>query len=268
MKKILFVNHEITPYVPDSELSLAGKNVPFCVQEKGCEIRTFMPKWGNINERRGQLHEVIRLSGLNIVIDDIDHPTIIKVASIPQTKIQVYFIDNEDFFMKRGMDCDENGVPYADNAERAIFFARGVIDTIKKLRWTPDIIHCQGWMSAFLPFYIKKAYNDDVTVCNAKIVTSFFSPLGITPIKDPNIKKHIEYKNITADDLAGYEDTMTGTDLAKLAIEYSDGLICGAKDVDPKILDMIANSGKKCLEYPGEDFADAYINFYDSLFEE
>ena len=145
-KKVLFINQEISPYVPESELSIMGRDLPNKMQEAGYEIRTFMPKWGNINERRGQLHEVIRLSGMNLIIDDTDHPLIIKVASIPQTRLQVYFIDNDDYFMKRLMAEDENGQEYTDNGERAIFFARGVLETVKKLRWVPDIIHCQGWI--------------------------------------------------------------------------------------------------------------------------
>ena len=141
-KKILFINQEISPYVPDSYLSLMGRNLPQKMQEMGHEIRTFMPKWGNINERRGQLHEVIRLSGMNIIINDTDHPLIIKVASIQSSRIQVYFIDNEDYFIKRQMATDETGEDYLDNGERAIFFARGVLETVKKLRWVPDVIHC------------------------------------------------------------------------------------------------------------------------------
>ena len=147
-KKVLFINQEIAPYVPETALSIMGRDLPTKMQEEGFEIRTFMPKWGNINERRGQLHEVIRLSGMNLVIDDTDHPLIIKVASIPQTRLQVYFIDNDDYFMKRKMAVDENGEEYDDNGERAIFFARGVLETVKKLRWSSEVIHCQGWMSS------------------------------------------------------------------------------------------------------------------------
>ena len=147
-KKVLFINQEMVPYVPTSEMATMGRNLPQKIQENGFEIRTFMPKWGNINERRGQLHEVIRLSGLNLIIDDTDHPLIIKVASIPVSRLQVYFIDNEDYFQRRRtMTEDESGEEFTDNGERAIFFARGVLETVKKLRWTPDIIQCQGWMA-------------------------------------------------------------------------------------------------------------------------
>ena len=149
--KVLFITQEITPYVPESELSKMGRYLPQAIQEKGKEIRTFMPKWGNVNERRNQLHEVIRLSGMNLIIDDTDHPLIIKVASIQAARMQVYFIDNDDYFQQRLMKLDENGVEYNDNDERAIFYARGVLETVKKLRWCPDIIHCHGWMSALVP---------------------------------------------------------------------------------------------------------------------
>ena len=169
-KKILFVTQEMTPYVPASELAALGRDLPEEIQNKGREIRTFMPKWGNINERRNQLHEVIRLSGMNLIIDDTDHPLIIKVASIQSAHMQVYFIDNDDYFLKRQMGTDENGNEYADNGERAIFYARGVLETVKKLRWVPDIIHCEGWMSALVPLFVKTAYQDEPSFCDSKII--------------------------------------------------------------------------------------------------
>ena len=135
-----------------------GRFLPQAIQEKGREIRTFMPKWGNVNERRNQLHEVIRLSGMNLIIDDTDHPLIIKVASIQAARMQFTSLTMTTISSNRQMVADENGVEYKDNDERAIFYARGVLETVKKLRWCPDIIHCQGWMSAFVPLYIKKAY--------------------------------------------------------------------------------------------------------------
>ena len=159
--KVLFITQEITPYVSESEMANIGRNLPQAIQEKGREIRTFMPKWGNINERRNQLHEVIRLSGMNLIIDDTDHPLIIKVASIQSARMQVYFIDNDDYFQNRLQTADENGVEYDDNDSRAIFYARGVLETVKKLRWCPDVIHCHGWMTALAPLYIKKAYKDE-----------------------------------------------------------------------------------------------------------
>ena len=160
--KVLFITQEITPYVSESEMANIGRNLPQAIQEKGREIRTFMPKWGNINERRNQLHEVIRLSGMNLIIDDTDHPLIIKVASIQSARMQVYFIDNDDYFQNRMQAMDENGIEYDDNDSRAIFYARGVLETVKKLRWCPDVIHCHGWMTALAPLYIKKAYKEPV----------------------------------------------------------------------------------------------------------
>ena len=144
MKKVLYINQEMTPYIDESEMSILGTNVARAIQEKGgCEVRSFMPKWGHVNERRGQLHEVIRLSRIMIIIDETDHPLIIKVASLMPQRIQVYFIDNEDYFQRKAVHCDANGKFFQDNGERAIFFARGVLETVKKLRWKPDIIHCQ-----------------------------------------------------------------------------------------------------------------------------
>jgi starch synthase len=263
-KKILFINQEITPYVPDSELSLMGKQLPQVMQDNGHEIRTFMPKWGNINERRGQLHEVIRLSGMNLIIDDTDHPLIIKVATIVQTRIQVYFIDNEDYFSKRQMAQNEHGEDYPDNGERAIFFARGVLETVKKLRWVPDIIHVQGWMGAVVPLYIKTAYHEEPSFADTKVVTSLFtnnltSDLGI------NFKRCVPFREATADLLGKYDDNFNFEELGKLAIDYSDGIIAANKDVNKSLMKYAKEQGRPTLAYPGEDFCEAYEAFYEKL---
>ena len=185
-KKILFINQEITPYVPETEMSLMGNKLPQHVQESGCEIRTFMPKWGNINERRGQLHEVIRLSGLNLVIAGADHPLIIKVASLQSIRLQVYFIDNEDYFLRRGIFHDELGMPYSDNDERGFFFAKGVLETVKKLRWIPDIIHCNGWFTSFIPPLVRTLYGGESLFGGVKILYTLYDdtpdePIGANP---------------------------------------------------------------------------------------
>ena len=172
--KVLYITSEITPYLPESEISTISRYLPQGIQERGREIRTFMPKYGNINERRNQLHEVIRLSGMNLIIDDTDHPLIIKVASIQAARMQVYFIDNEDYFQRKATLTDANGNYFDDNDERSIFFVRGVLETVKKLRWVPDIIHCHGWITALTPLYIKKAYADDPCFKNSKIVYSVY----------------------------------------------------------------------------------------------
>ena len=263
-KKILFINQEIVPYVPDSNLSLMGKALPQVMQDGGHEIRTFMPKWGIINERRGQLHEVIRLSGMNLIIDDTDHPLIIKVATIVGTRIQVYFIDNEDYFTKRKMEQDENGNDYADNGERAIFFARGVLETVKKLRWVPDIIHVQGWMSAVVPLYIKTAYREEPSFANTKVVTSLF-PKTITADLGSNFKQCVEFREATVDLLKKYKDNFDFDELNKMAIDYSDGVIAAHKDVNPELLKYAAANNVPSLAYPGEDFYSAYEEFYEKI---
>lgn len=261
-KKILFINQEISPYVPDNNMSLMGRNLPQAMQEKGYEIRTFMPKWGTINERRGQLHEVIRLSGMNLIINDTDHPLIIKVASIQQARVQVYFIDNDDYFSKRQMATDETGEDYSDNGERAIFFARGVLETVKKLRWVPDIIHCQGWMSAVVPLYIKTAYHDEPSFANTKVVTSFFTN-SLKKDLGKNFKQSIEFREAKADLLTAYNDHFDFEELGKMAIDYSDGVILADEDID-KTLAAYAKDRIPVLDY-NPDFADAYESFFNQI---
>lgn len=262
--KILFINQEIYPYVPKSEMSCMGRDLSNKMQENGYEIRTFMPKWGNINERRGQLHEVIRLSGMNLIIDDTDHPLIIKVASIPQTRLQVYFIDNDDFFMKRQMACDESGKEYEDNGERAVFFARGVLETVKKLRWTPDIIHCQGWMSAIVPIYVKLAYSNEPTFANTKIVTSIFKDKLENSIGQ-NFKKSLELRNVSAETLGAYRDDFDFTELGKLAIDYSDAVIEAEENANASLIQYAIDNKKDVLRHSADNYIDSYKSLYDKI---
>ena len=193
--KVLFVSQEITPYLDETNMSVVGRNLPQGIQERGKEIRTFMPRWGCINERRNQLHEVIRLSGMNLVIDDTDHPLIIKVASIQSARMQVYFIDNEDYFQRKNILTDSKGAYFADNDERAIFFARGVLETVKKLRWAPDIIHCHGWFPAFLPILIKRTYKEDPVFAKSKVVYSVYDDAFDTPL-NAKVKSKLQLENI------------------------------------------------------------------------
>lgn len=266
-KKVLFINQEITPYVPESEMSVMGNLMPHQMQEAGFEIRTFMPKWGTINERRGQLHEVIRLSGMNLIIDDTDHPLIIKVASIPQSRIQVYFIDNEDYFQKRRTTVDELGDEYSDNGERAIFFARGVLETVKKLRWAPDIIHCQGWMSAIVPLYIKTAYHDEPWFANTKVVTSIFSEQPKGDFAD-NFKQCIEFRDANKELLAKYKDKFDFIELGKLAIDYSDGVVKVGDEVNAELAAYAQANNKEMISSPDEaTIQEAYTQFYNSILE-
>ena len=256
-KKILFINQEIAPYVADNALSVMGRELPRAMQERNHEIRTFMPKWGTINERRGQLHEVIRLSGMNLIINETDHPLIIKVASIVSTRVQVYFIDNDDYFSKRQSNDEEQG-------ERAVFFARGVLETVKKLRWVPDIIHCQGWMSSVVPLYVKTAYSDEPSYANTKVVTSLFSG-NLNKDLGPDFKKSIEFRDAKPKLLASYDDKFDAKELAKLAIDYSDGIIEGDKDVSETLIGYAQQKDIPILRFQ-EDFADGYEAFYDQIY--
>ncbi len=263
--KVLFVTQEIIPYVSESEMALIGRNLPQAIQEKGREIRTFMPKWGTINERRNQLHEVIRLSGMNLIIDDTDHPLIIKVASIQSARMQVYFIDNDDYFQNRLETADENGMEYEDNDSRAIFYARGVLETVKKLRWSPDIVHCHGWMTALTPLYIKKAYQDEPSFRDSKIVFSVYEDDFKQPFNE-NLADRLLLKGITKKDLSGLKTPVDYVSLCKLAVDYSDGIIQQSKNVNQEIMEYAKQSNKLVMDYHApEVFADACNEFYDKL---
>ena len=263
--KVLFITQEITPYVSESEMSLGGRNLPQAIQEKGREIRTFMPKWGNINERRNQLHEVIRLSGMNLIIDDTDHPLIIKVASIQSARMQVYFIDNDDYFQNRLQVVDENGVEYEDNDARAIFYARGVLETVKKLRWCPDVIHCHGWMTALAPLYIKKAYKDEPSFRDAKVVFSLYDNDFKEPFH-PDFASKLLLKGISKKDVADLKEPVDYTALCKLAVDYSDGVIQQSEHVNEEVIAYARQIGKPVLGYQSpEIFADACNDFYDQV---
>ena len=263
--KVLFITQEITPYVSESEMSLVGRNLPQAIQEKGREIRTFMPKWGNINERRNQLHEVIRLSGMNLIIDDTDHPLIIKVASIQSARMQIYFIDNDDYFQNRLQVIDENGVEYEDNDARAIFYARGVLETVKKLRWCPDVIHCHGWMTALAPLYIKKAYKDEPSFRDAKVVFSLYDNDFKQPFHSDFTSKLL-LKGINKKDIADLKEPIDYIALCKLAIDYSDGIIQQSEHVNEELMEYARQAGKPILGYQSpENFADACNDFYDQV---
>lgn len=265
-KKVLFITQEIYPYLAESTISTNCRYLPQAIQEKGKEIRTFMPRFGNINERRNQLHEVIRLSGMNLIIDDTDHPLIIKVASIQAARMQVYFIDNDDFFSRKYTTIDDDGKEFDDNDERSIFYVRGVLETIKKLRWIPDVIHCHGWMTALTPLYIKTAFADDPCLKNSKVVYSLYDDGFEAPFSD-QFKSKLRLKGIEdkhVDDLNGEVDYLK---LTNLAIKYSDGVVQCQQEVDKSVLGYVTDNNKKFLAYQGdhEESVDAINNFYDSL---
>ena len=262
-KKVLFITPEIYPYFPEGYISNICRYLPQGIQERENEIRTFMPKFGCVNDHKHMLHEVIRLSGQNIIIEDTDHPLIIKVASIQSAKIQVYFIDNDDYFNKRQMERNEEGVDYSDNGERAIFFARGVLETVKKLRWVPDIIHCHGWMSAVVPLYIKTAYHDEPSFTNTKVITSLFAK-SLTKNLGDNFKRCVEFREATSDILEPYSDNFDFDELGKLAIDFSDGII-ETEGASKHLLDYANKKETPILKFNNDSFADAIEDFYNQI---
>ena len=249
-KRILFISQEIYPYIAEeTPTRLLNRQLPEYFQGHGFETRTFMPKFGEINERRNQLHEAIRLSGMNLIIEDADHPLLIKVASIQSARIQIYFIDNDDLFHRRKGVMDENGVEYADNDDRVIFYARGVIETVKKLRWTPDVIVCSGWMSALVPLYLKRAFNDEPFFANTKIVlslddneykqpftTKFADKLRINGISNTDVRSIAGFP-------VGYEELM------RLAVDFSDAIVYATPKVNQRIMNYAETKGKPILPY-------------------
>lgn len=262
--KILYISQEILPFLPETEMSHIGRFLPQGIQENGNEVRVFMPRFGTINERRNQLHEVIRLSGMNIIIDDTDHSLIIKVASIQSARMQVYFIDNDEYFKRRFTTHDEENEFFGDNDERMIFFGRGSIETVKKLRWTPDIVHCHGWMSALVPLFLKKAYKDDPLFANAKIVYSLYndefeegfnndiaekiSTIGV-PLNEMKKNKPLDYVS-----------------LSKLAIDNSDAVVQGNPEVNNSLVEYTKSKNKQFLTYKNqEEYIEAYENLYQEL---
>ena len=268
-RKILFITQLIEPYVAASPLAERGRRIPQGIQELGNEIRTFVPKWGNINERRHQLHEVIRLSGLNVIINDTDHPLIIKVATLQPARMQVYFIDSEDYFQKRLMECDSEGKEYADNYERSIFYTRSVLETIKKLRWYPDVIYLQGWISATAPFYIKTVYKDDPAFANVKVVYGMSNFELKAPMPE-NYNDCLAFRNYTADMIGGMGmDFRDADDFARFAIKFSDGVIVEEESLKPELKAFAEAEGKPVLDYDGsEDAPRRYDEFLGTLFED
>jgi starch synthase len=263
-KKILYVSQEITPYLPESEMSEISRYLPQGVQEKGREIRTFMPRYGCVNERRNQLHEVIRLSGMNLVINDTDHPLIIKVASIQSARMQVYFIDNEDYFHRKHIITNSKGEEFPDNDERALFFARGVLETVIKLRWAPDLIHCHGWMTALIPLFIKKYYYNDPLFEQSKVVYSVYKDDFKNPL-NTKLKTKILLDNMVTEDVP-FMESPTYINITKLAIHYSDAIIKGAEKINPEVEKYINSSEKPFLDYQSKDtYIEAYDNFYKKI---
>ena len=262
-KRILYVSSEVVPYLAENEVSLMSYDVPKMINDQGGQIRIFMPRYGNINERRHQLHEVIRLSGMNLVVNDLDMPLIIKVASIPKERIQVYFIDNDEYFKRKATFTDEEGVLYPDNDERAIFFAKGVVETVKKLNWVPDIIHVHGWMASLLPIYMKHYYKDEALFAGTKIVTSVYSQ-SFEGSLDLEMINKVKFDGIPAQAVTPLE-TPDYEHVIMASINHSDAVIIASENLSPSLTKFIESSGKPFLPFTAKDtFAEAYTNFYKS----
>ena len=265
--KILYVCQQIMPYLPENEESRLCRQLSQAMQEHGNEIRTFMPRYGCVNERRNQLHEVIRLSGMNLIINDDDHQLIIKVSSIPSARIQIYFIDNDDFFSRKAVLTDEEGKEFEDNDARMIFFARGVLETVKKLQWKPSVVHCHGWFSAIAPLYLRNMFKDDPLFSDAKIVVSLFEEKFSNPLDSTLYEKlnneGVEDANNENLGVASYENLM------RFVIDNADGVVVGSENADKNLVEYAREKGKKVLDYQSpeeENFYDNYDRFYEELF--
>ncbi|MEE1315833.1 MAG: glycogen/starch synthase [Prevotella sp.] len=264
-KKILFLTQEIEPYVNETTLSSISRNLIPAVQETGREVRTFTPKWGHINERRNQLHEVIRLSGMNLIIDDTDHQLIIKVASINAARIQVYFIDNDDFMKNRLMLLDDKGKLYKDNVERAMFFARGSLETVKKLRWTPEIVHCQGFMSSLAPYLLKLAYYDEPSFRESKIIYTPTTDIPEAPLPK-NFEGILSYREANKSALTTLGGLSQLEDLNRIGMFMSDGVVLN--EPNDHYMRMAREMGKPVVVIDKENIASAPSDLYDRLWDE
>lgn len=266
--RVLHVCQEVNPFLPKSEISTNARQISQGIQENGKEIRVFMPRFGCINERRHQLHEVIRLSGMNLIVDDTDHPLIIKVASIPSARMQVYFIDNEEFFKRKATTSDEKGACFPDNDERSIFFVRGVLETVKKLGWKPDIIHCHGWITSLMSLYIKKLYDKDPHFSDTKVVQSLYQT-SFDKSWENNIINKLKFDGFENKDIDLISKSANFLNLNKLAIKYSDGVVLHNNPMKKEFSSIADEFEVPTIDFDIEsDSTSSISEFYDKLIEE
>ena len=263
--RVLFIAHEMEPYLRLSEVADFARMLPQAMQEKGFEIRVLMPRYGCVNERRHRLHEVVRLSGINIVIGDNDNPLIIKVASLPAAKMQVYFLDNEEYFQRKYSIRDDKGKFFDDNHERMIFFNKGALDTVIKLGWSPDIVFCNGWMSSLVPLYIKKLYHDNPIFKDTKVIYSVYNNHFEEKLPADFIEKAV-YDEMTTEDLALAKDLRI-QDLYKLGMNYADAITVGEQTIDTEVQQfMLELNEKPTLSFvPVAEAADPYFEFFTKV---
>ena len=264
-KRILFIATEMSPYLELTEFAEIVNKLAIKCNDNGWEVRCVMPRFGVINERRHRLHEVVRLSGINVSIDNDDYPLQIKVASLPNARLQVYFLDNEDFFKRKYVFHDEDEHWYDDNDLRTIFFCKGALETVKKFGWPPDIIHCSGWMTGLIPMYIKTAYKKEPVFSNCKIVytigqNTFKEKLGADFIRLASINANVKEK-----DLEPFKEG-NNVSMFKGGATYADAITFGAEKVDKKLVDEFTKvKGKKILKYDPESDLTDYLQLYADL---
>ncbi len=263
-KKVLIVTQEIDPYTALSEISLLANKLALHLAERQCEIRILMPRFGTVNERRHRLHEVVRLSGMNIIVNDDDYPLIIKVASLPGSRIQVYFLDNDEFFKRKSVFEDSEGQLFEDNLDRMIFFCKSCIETVRKFGWAPDIIHCHGWMTSLMPLYIKTAYRLDPLFQQSKVIYSLYDTFKQEfNLDDFNSRASIN--NLTAEDLVPYEHN-GGVDLHKGTVVFADGIIKGSEAMSDSVNKMLFELDKPIADCSDlETGAKSAYDFYLQL---
>ncbi len=261
--RILYVASEINPFLQTSEVADFVRKLPQAMQERGMEIRILVPRFGIINERKNRLHEVVRLSGINISVGDEEKPLIIKVASIPNAKLQVYFIDNEDYFHRKSVFLDKENKFYADNDERAIFFCKGAIETVRKLGWSPDIVHCNDWITSFIPLYLKTTYKNDPLFKNAKTVFTIYNN-SFTHKFNADIMDKVKMLDIE-DNMLGSLKTADFEGFIKMGVEFSDAVIVAGEN--KKLDDLFKTMKEKKVETIGkdEDYTESYYNLYNEL---
>lgn len=263
--RILYVSSEIDPFLEISKIAHQLKKIPQEMQERGMEIRILIPRFGLINERKHRLHEVVRLSGINISMGEEEKPLIIKVASIPSAKLQVYFLDNEDYFQRKTVFNDKAGNFYEDNDERAIFFCKGVIETVRKLGWAPDVVHCTDWMTSFIPMYLKTTYKNDPIFKSTKTIFS----VGYDRFEhtfDGDLASKVRMLDVEDENLVHLKE-QNYLGLIKLGCEYADIVIKSNPDIDAVTLDAIEKSSSPKMEsfIGDENTMDTFYNLYTEL---
>ena len=261
--KVLLVTQELRPYTTETIMSDVVRALPKGINDAGMDIRLLMPRFGTINERRHRLHEVVRLSGMNIIVDDDDYPLIIKVASLPGLRIQVYFLDNDDFFKRKYIFEDKAGKVFDDNAERMAFFCKGTLEIVKKFGWAPDIVHCNGWMTSLIPFYLKSAYSNEPLFELSKVIYSVYDQDYDESMGEDFFAK-AAINNLKPDDLGAYRHG-DGLQLDLGAIAYSDAVIRGEEDLPEPVEELLAKTDKPVLPFREEDFVPGYIELYQEL---